>query len=119
MDGIVLRLIVIGFLYPRLVKCVLLGWLFLREFIESLCGTGVTPFEMRTLSAIRASRTRFIVECPFYVGDHAYTQAVVRWLSRGSFCCFSCFAQDVEAAITLSFVVVSQDFIHIERAELF
>ena len=119
MDRVVLRLIVIGLLYPRLVKCVLLAWLFFLEFIEGLCGTGVTPFEMRTLSAIGASRTGFIVECPFDVGDHAYAQAVVRWLSRGSFGSFSSFAQDVEAAIPLSFFFVSQDFIHIERAELF
>jgi hypothetical protein len=92
MDGIVLRLIVIGLLYPRFVKCVLLAGLFLLEFIKGLCGTGVTPFEMRALSTIGASRTGFIVESPFYVGDHAYAQAVVRLLSRRSFGSFSGFA---------------------------
>jgi hypothetical protein len=116
--GIVLGLIVIRLLNPRPVKRVLLASLFLLIFIEGLCGTGVTPFEMRALSSFGASRTGFIVESPFNVGSHAYTQAVVRQLGRGSLGSLSCFAHDVEASMPLASVVISHYFIDIERAEL-
>lgn len=71
----------IGILYSRPIKCILLANQIILKAIKVLCGIGVTISKMRPLSAFGASRTSLIVECPLDQGDPAHSQAIVRQLS--------------------------------------